>query len=87
MSGETRLLNENQDLEGDDNDDDDDYNYGDEDYEDDGIASDIGENEPGMVPSRGPNCQVGHLKIFIYCDLISLKSLFLVHSQSKTVWW
>ena len=64
--------NENQDLK--DDDDDDDYNYGDEDYEDDGIASDIGENEPGMVPSRGPNCQVSFKHMFINYDLINLKS-------------
>ncbi len=29
-----------------------------EEYNSDDIASDIGENEPGMVPTRGPNCQV-----------------------------
>ena len=45
-----------------------------EDYEDDGIASDIGENEPGMVPSRGPNCQVSFKHMFINYDLINLKS-------------
>ena len=33
-----------------------DDDYYDEDYDD--IDSDIGENDPGMVPTRGPNCQV-----------------------------
>lgn len=32
-----------------------DDDYYDEDYDD--IDSDIGENDPGMVPTRGPNCQ------------------------------
>lgn len=33
------------------------------DEDEDDIPSDIGENEPGMVPSRGPNCQVNGLKL------------------------
>lgn len=45
---------------GSDEDDDDFYDDGDD------IPSDIGENEPGMVPSRGPNCQVNTPNLKFY---------------------
>jgi hypothetical protein len=54
----TKILN--QSYESDEDDD-----FYEEDDEDD-IPSDIGENEPGMVPTNGPNCQVINIIEFFH---------------------
>jgi hypothetical protein len=54
-------LKDNQ-LDIDDEKDSDD-DYLEDEYDENDIPSDIGENDPGMVPSKGPNSQVKFIKI------------------------